>query len=207
MRFNFLSLSRWRRARGPTSEIDVPRAHGRPIAITFEVMSAERRGSSVQRTIARLVLGTFLLYAGTAHLSFARHTFQAQVPAWLPLNADFVVLASGVAEIALGGALLLLARSRVSLGWLVAAFFVLVFPGNINQFLTHADAFGLNSDQARAIRLLFQPLLVVWALWCTGAWASVPTAAPSRSREGPQFRSDGRGCHRRCRAAPTRSCR
>jgi uncharacterized membrane protein len=118
------------------------------------------------------VLGAFVLYAGIAHLSFARHTFLAQVPMWLPVDADVVVLASGVVEIALGSALLLLTRRRVRLGWITAAFFVLVFPGNINQFVTHADAFGLDSDRARAIRLLFQPLLVVWTLWCTGAWAA-----------------------------------
>jgi uncharacterized membrane protein len=118
-------------------------------------------------------------------LSFGRHSFHAQVPTWLPLDVDFVVIASGVVEIALGGALLLLARRRVWLGWLTAVFFILVFPGNVNQFVTHADAFGLDSDAARAIRLLFQPLLVVWALWCTGAWAawraSPADPAPSRS--------------------------
>ncbi|MET0703368.1 MAG: hypothetical protein ABWY93_27305 [Mycobacterium sp.] len=135
-------------------------------------MSIYRPVSSRPRTIARLVLGAFLLYAGVAHLSFARQTFHAQVPTWLPVSADVVVVASGVVEIALGIALLLLVRRRSQLGWLTAAFFVLVFPGNINQFVTHADAFGLESDQSRAIRLLFQPLLVVWALWCTGAWAA-----------------------------------
>jgi uncharacterized membrane protein len=135
-------------------------------------MAIEQPGASVPRTIARVVLGAFLVFAGIAHLSFARHTFHAQVPTWLPVNADFVVLASGVVEIALGGALLLLTRWRVSLGWIVAGFIILVFPGNINQFVTHADAFGLDSDRARAIRLLFQPLLVVWALWCTGAWTA-----------------------------------
>jgi uncharacterized membrane protein len=135
-------------------------------------MTIERPGASVPRTIGRLVLGAFLVFAGIAHLSFARDTFQAQVPKWLPVDADFVVLASGVVEIALGGALVLLARWRVALGWIAAVFFILVFPGNINQFVTHADAFGLDSDRARAIRLLFQPLLVVWALWCTGAWAA-----------------------------------
>lgn len=122
------------------------------------------------------MLGAILLFAGIAHLSFARHTFHAQVPAWLPVDPNFVVLASGVVEIVLGSALLLLARRRVVLGWITAVFFILVFPGNINQFLTHTDAFGLDSDRARAIRLLFQPLLVVWALWCTGAWAGWRTA-------------------------------
>lgn len=122
------------------------------------------------RTVARLVLGALLIFAGIAHLSFARASFYAQVPRWLPLNADFVVVASGIVEIVLGAGLLVLTRWRVATGWVVALFFVLVFPGNIAQFTSHADAFGLNSDLARGIRLLFQPLLVVWALWCTGAW-------------------------------------
>lgn len=127
---------------------------------------------SILRTVARVLLDAALVYAGTAHLTFARRTFQAQVPPWLPLDADFVVLASGVVEILLGAALVVLVRWRVPLGWVAAAFFVAVFPGNISQFVTHSDAFGLDSDRARAIRLLFQPLLVVWALWSTGAWAA-----------------------------------
>ena len=127
---------------------------------------------SLPRTIARLVLGAFLIFAGISHLSFARTAFYAQVPPWLPLNTDFVVIASGVVEIALGASLVLLARRRVPVGWVVATFFVLVYPGKISQFVTHANAFGLDSDLARGIRLLFQPLLVVWALWCTGAWAA-----------------------------------
>lgn len=132
----------------------------------------DRPVSSLPRSIARLILGAFLIFAGVSHLSFARTAFYAQVPPWLPLNADFVVIASGVVEIALGASLLLLTRWRVPVGWVVAIFFVLVFPGNISQFVTHADGFGLDSDLARGIRLLFQPLLVIWALWCTGAWAA-----------------------------------
>ncbi|WP_197375114.1 DoxX family protein [Mycolicibacterium baixiangningiae] len=124
------------------------------------------------RLIARVLLGAALVYAGIGHLTFARTDFYAQVPPWLPLDVDFVVIASGVVEIALGAALILLHRWRVPLGWIAAAFFVLVFPGNISQFLTHTDAFGLDSDRDRAVRLLFQPVLVVWALWSTGAWAA-----------------------------------
>lgn len=136
---------------------------------------------SPARTVARLILGAFLAFAGISHLSFARAQFHAQVPPWLPLNADFVIIASGIVEILLGAALLALSRWRVQVGWVVAVFFVLVFPGNISQFATHADAFGLDSDLARGIRLLFQPLLVVWALWCTGAWAAF------RNRRPPQL--------------------
>lgn len=125
---------------------------------------------SLTRTIARWLLGAALLFTGTGHLTFAREAFVAQVPQWIPLPVDFVVVASGIVEIALGLALLFLGRYRVAVGWIVAAFFVAIFPGNIEQFVRGTDAFGLTTDLARGIRLLFQPLLVIWALWSTGAW-------------------------------------
>lgn len=122
------------------------------------------------RTIARRLLGVFLLFAGLSHLFWARDTFRAQVPEWLPLDVTFVVVASGVVEIALGAALIAPTRHRVVVGWVVAAFFVAVFPGNVNQLVTHTDAFGLDSDLSRWLRLPFQPLLIAWALWSTDAW-------------------------------------
>jgi uncharacterized membrane protein len=126
--------------------------------------------TSTVRTIARWVLGLVLVFAGLSHVFWARAAFQAQVPTWLPLDPDFVVVASGIVEIALGTALVVLPRYRVALGWIAAAFFVAVFPGNISQFVTGTDSFGLNDDLSRGIRLLFQPLLVLFALWSTGAW-------------------------------------
>ena len=122
------------------------------------------------RNVARTLLGAALIYAGIGHFTFSRIAFQAQVPPWLPLDPDFVVLASGAVEIALGLGLIFLSRYRKQIGWLTAAFFLAVFPGNISQYLTQTDAFGLNTDEARAIRLLFQPLLMLWALWATGIW-------------------------------------
>ena len=124
----------------------------------------------VVRTLARWLLGAALVFAGVGHLTFARQSFVAQVPQWLPLPVDFVVVASGVVEVLLGLSLLLLGRHRMLVGWVVAAFFVAVFPGNLEQFIRGTDAFGLDSDAARALRLVFQPVLVVWALWSTGAW-------------------------------------
>lgn len=126
--------------------------------------------TTVVQTVFRLLLGAALLFAGTAHLTWARIAFRAQVPPWLPLPADLVVVASGIVELVLGAALIAVSRSRTVVGWIVAAFFVAIFPGNISQYVTRSDAFGLDSDRARAIRLLFQPLLVAWALWATGAW-------------------------------------
>lgn len=123
------------------------------------------------RHVARILLGAALIYAGIGHFTFSRLAFQAQVPPWLPLDPDFVVLASGAVEIALGLGLIFVSRYRRQMGWLTAAFFLAVFPGNISQYLTQTDAFGLNTDEARAIRLLFQPLLIIWALWATKAWS------------------------------------
>jgi len=119
------------------------------------------------RKAAQVLLGGALTYAGITHLTTNRTEFQAQVPTWVPLSADFVVLASGVVEIALGIALASL-QYRRQVGWITAAFFVAIFPGNISQYVNGIDAFGLDSDQARLIRLFFQPLLVLWALWGTG---------------------------------------
>ena len=120
--------------------------------------------------LARTLLGAALTYAGITHLTTNRKEFLAQVPTWLPLDADFVVVASGVVEILLGLSLIILIKHQVKIGWITAAFFVAIFPGNISQYVNGIDAFGLDTDQARLTRLFFQPLLVMWALWCTGAW-------------------------------------
>lgn len=122
------------------------------------------------RDAARWLLGAALLGAGITHLTTARDEFRAQVPAWVPVDEDLVVVASGIVEIALGLSLLLLARHRVLVGWVVAAFFVAIFPGNVAQYSEGVDAFGLDTDAERLRRLFFQPVLVVWALWSTGAW-------------------------------------
>ena len=124
------------------------------------------------RNATQLLLSAALCYTGTLHLTTSRQEFQAQVPNWVPLSADFVVIASGIVEIALGSSLLLLWKYRTQVGLLTAAFFIAIFPGNISQYVNGIDAFGLDTDRARAIRLLFQPLLVIWALWSTGAWRS-----------------------------------
>jgi len=121
------------------------------------------------KAFGRILLGLALSFAGIGHLSFSREEFQAQVPTWLPLDADFVVIASGVVEISLGLALISLVKYQKQIGAATAIFFVLIFPGNISQYLNGIDAFGLDSDQARLTRLFFQPLLVLWALWSTSA--------------------------------------
>ena len=126
----------------------------------------------VIKRIASIALGAFLTSAGISHIGSNRTEFQAQVPTWLPLNADFVVVASGLVEITLGICLIITTfifnHLHQKIGLIVAIFFILIFPGNINQYVNGIDAFGLDTDQKRLIRLFFQPLLVVWALWSTG---------------------------------------
>lgn len=119
--------------------------------------------------ILRVILGAFMVCASIAHFTFRRTDFQAQVPEWLPVNKDFVVIASGVVEIILGLCMIFLIGHKVAAGLALATFFVLIFPGNIAQYVNHTNAFGLNTDKARLIRLFFQPILVLWALWSTGA--------------------------------------
>ena len=120
--------------------------------------------------LARLVLGAFLIIAGIGHLGAQRLEFQAQVPSWIPIAANTVVIISGVMELSLGAALVLARRRAPIVGVIVAAFFVVIFPGNIAQFVEGKNAFGLDSDAQRFIRLWFQPVLVIWALWSTGGW-------------------------------------
>jgi uncharacterized membrane protein len=122
--------------------------------------------------IPQLALGFVLAYAGVGHLTSSRVEFQAQVPSVLKDYADFVVLASGVVEIALGLGLMLVWSYRVVIGWLTAGFFVAIFWGNISQYVNGVDAFGLDTDTERLVRLFFQPVLVAWALLSTGAWGS-----------------------------------
>lgn len=117
----------------------------------------------------RVLLGLFMITAAIGHFTFQRADFQAQVPNWVPMDKDLVVILSGIVEIALGLGMLFLKKYRVYVGIALAIFYVLVFPGNIAQYLNGTSAFGLDTDQARLIRLFFQPVLIFLALWSTGA--------------------------------------
>lgn len=140
--------------------------------MTTPIPDGEAADTTAQRA-GRVLLGAFMTFAGVSHLTFAREEFRAQVPPWVPVPVDVVVLASGVVEIALGASMIAVTKRRALVGLLLAAFFVAIFPGNIAQWVHHRDAFGLNSDRARFVRLFFQPVLIAWALWSTGAWRSL----------------------------------
>ena len=131
---------------------------------------AQLETTSVQK-VFRVLLGLFLLTAGVGHVSFAREAFQAQVPDFVPIAKDLTVVLSGVVEIVSALALIFSRRYRMQIGIFLAILFVLVFPGNVAQWVHHRSAFGLDTDGKRFARLFFQPVLIVWALWSTGAWS------------------------------------
>ncbi|MCJ8290558.1 MAG: DoxX family membrane protein [Crocinitomicaceae bacterium] len=129
--------------------------------------------TTLAQNIFRIILAIFMVYAGFSHLTFNRIDFQAQVPDWIPMSKDLVVILSGIVEMVLGLGLAFWGNKRAKFGWALALFFILIFPGNIAQYLDGKDAFGaLDSDKARLIRLFFQPVLIAWALWSSGAWKS-----------------------------------
>lgn len=130
----------------------------------------EKTNTSRFQNIVRIILGLFMIMAAIGHLTFQRAEFQAQVPDWVPLSKDLVVILSGIVEIILGLGMVFLTKYKVKVGIALAVFYVLIFPGNIAQYINGTSAFGLDTDQARLIRLFFQPVLIFLALWSTGAF-------------------------------------
>jgi uncharacterized membrane protein len=125
--------------------------------------------NSTPQKFLRILLGAFMVLASIGHLTYQRAEFQAQVPDWIPLSKDLVVILSGIVELGLGLSMIFWKSQRIKVGLALAIFYVLIFPGNIGQYVNHISAFGLDTDKARLIRLFFQPVLIVWALWSTGA--------------------------------------
>lgn len=124
--------------------------------------------TSTLQNFLRIVLGILMAFTAVAHCTFARAEFQAQVPDWLPLSKDLIVILSGIAELSLGLGMLFWKQERIRTGIALAVFYLLIFPGNIAQYTHHISAFGMHSDKERLIRLFFQPVLIIWALWSTG---------------------------------------
>ncbi|SHM75338.1 Uncharacterized membrane protein [Flavobacterium saccharophilum] len=138
-----------------------------PIVNKYQQM--ENSTTTTTQNFFRILLGVFMIAAAMGHFTFQRIDFQAQVPNWVPMDKDLVVILSGIVEMVIGLAFIFLTRYKIQLGIGLAIFYVLVFPGNIAQYLNGTDALGMNTDQARLIRLFFQPVLILWALWSTGA--------------------------------------
>lgn len=125
--------------------------------------------TNMLQNFLRILLGIFMVVAALEHFTYKRLEFQAQVPNWIPFDKDLVVILSGILELGLGLGMLFWKKERIKVGIALAVFYILIFPGNIAQYVNSTNAFGLDTDKARLIRLFFQPVLVLWALWSTGA--------------------------------------
>lgn len=120
------------------------------------------------RRVLRWALGLFLGTAGVGHFTNAE-AFLAQVPPYLP-EPELLVAVSGVVELLLAAALVLLPRWRRAVGSVAVLFLIAVTPGNIAQYTEARDAFGLDTDAARLTRVLLSPLLWLWASAAGDLW-------------------------------------
>lgn len=132
----------------------------------------------------RLALALGMTVAGVAHLvdptPFVQH-----LPEWVPQREPLVLL-TGLIEIGLGLALLAPQPYRRLVGLLVAAYLVAVFPGNIYVAVAGVEVDGQPGGVYPWLRLLFQPLFIWLAVWCTRPLArrNEPTGNDRAERRG-----------------------
>lgn len=113
----------------------------------------------------RWVMAVFYAVAGSAHLA-RPEAFLPIVPDWVPAPHQ-VILVTGLCEIA-GAIALLTKQFRRAAGIMLALYAVLVFPANIKHALEGIDLPPVpDSTWYHVPRLVFQPVLVWWALFCS----------------------------------------
>jgi uncharacterized membrane protein len=118
------------------------------------------------RLAMRGIMAAFYLLAGVAHLTLT-DKFLLIVPDWVPYPRE-VVLATGACEIA-GSIALANPRLRRLAGIMLALYAVCVLPANIKHAVEGIHVPGLpDTWWYHAPRLAFQPVLVWWALFCSG---------------------------------------
>lgn len=111
----------------------------------------------------RLAMAVALLMAGTDHL-LTPERYLAMMPGYLPYPLQ-LVLFTGVCELA-GAIGLLLPRLRRYAAIALAIYFVCVFPANIKNALDGLQVEGLPAATWYYwLRLPFQPLIILWALY------------------------------------------
>ena len=119
------------------------------------------------RAALRYSLAAIYVIAGVAHIRSPAGFVQI-TPDWVPAP-QFVVLVTGLCEIAGAVALAFMPRLRRAAGIGLAAYAVCVFPANINHAINDIAVGGVQmSWWYHGPRLLFQPVAVWWALWVGG---------------------------------------
>ncbi len=93
------------------------------------------------------------------------------IPKFLPYPG-FIVYFTGIIEVILAIGLIS-HRSRRLSGILIALFFIAVFPANVVKMMGDIEIQGtFNSPVMSWIRLLFQPIFIVWALY-SSQWIKI----------------------------------
>lgn len=112
----------------------------------------------------RWVLAVFYAAAGVAHLA-APDQLLAITPSWVPF-APQVIFVTGLCELA-GAAALVTRPLRRAAGCALAAYAICVWPANFKHAIEGIDLPYISSSWYYHVpRLLFQPVLVWWALFC-----------------------------------------
>jgi uncharacterized membrane protein len=118
------------------------------------------------RAVMRWLMGAFYLVAGIGHL-LRPDTFALIVPDWVPFPRE-VIIVTGLCEFA-GSFALLTTRWRTLAGIMLALYALCVWPANIKHAV---DGISLppipDTWWYHGPRLAFQPVLIWWALFCSG---------------------------------------
>jgi uncharacterized membrane protein len=118
------------------------------------------------RTPMRWLMAAFYFVAGVGHL-VASDKFALIAPDWVPWPRE-VVLVTGLCELA-GAVALMTRRLRKLAGIMLALYAVCVFPANLKHAFSDVQIPGMPTTWLyHAPRLAFQPVLVWWALYCSG---------------------------------------
>lgn len=131
-----------------------------------ELTSPDRPVWPWLRPAMRFVMAAFYLAAGIVHLT-APSAFLPIVPDFVPFPLQ-VVLVTGLCELA-GALALLTQKYRRLAGIMLALYAVGVFPANIKHAFGGVQLDALPSSWwYHGPRLVAQPVLVWWALFCSG---------------------------------------
>src|SRR5580700_4518926 len=122
--------------------------------------------SDIARAIMRWMLAALFLAAGVAHLA-APDKLLAITPSWVPF-APQVIFVTGLCEFA--GVVALLTRPlRKPAGIALSAYALCVWPANFKHAIEHIDLPHIsNSWLYHGPRLALQPVIIWWALYCSG---------------------------------------
>jgi uncharacterized membrane protein len=118
----------------------------------------------MNRAVMRWIIAAFYSMAGLAHL-LVPEKLLAITPSWVPF-APTVIFATGLCEIA-GSVALLTQPWRKWAGIAFAAYAICVWPANFKHAIDGVELpFVTNSWWYHGPRLLFQPVIVWWSLYC-----------------------------------------